>query len=298
MNRVIIFGRAEYKNLRSIKLARAEYIRHNETKAKGDLLFKPEVLFGEDPEEELTELHLEFKRKIHEANDKTLTNTLNALELLLQFAIAGRIDLFIIEAGELPRQQVLEVRNDKSTVHAFVAGLEAMEEERWADAIGPLTDAIDSFARHPWAYNARGDSHFQLDQIEEAASDYETATKLYPDLPNPHLGLAKIAHKRGQRAATIDNCERAMNGSIPHQPGYWICALFQTQVFLDLVEQEAYNGEAERESFLRNANKQISRYESKLRQLGSSRSPLYPSPERLEELSSRYETIAGIEAAT
>ncbi len=297
MSRAIIFGRINFKNLRSVKLARAEYIRHNETKAKNDLLFKPEDLFGEDPEVEYTDLFVEFDRKLHDAGDKTLTNSISALKLLLQFAIAGRLDIFILEPGELPRQVVLEVNNDKSTVHAYAAGMEAFEEKRYADSIGPFTDAIDSFAAHPWAYNARGLAHFELNNLKAAEADFKKARKLYPALPNPHLGLAKIAHSRGERAATIDNCERAMQGSIPHQPGYWISALFQAQVFLDLIEQGKYSGSEERAAYLRKARQLINRYSSKLRQLGSARNAYYPTPEEHQALQDRLAAVSEEEHA-
>ena len=296
MSRVIVFGRIDYKNKRSINFARDEYIRHAETKAKGDMVFRPEQIFGEDLEAELDMLHIEFPRNIHEAHGKTLTNTINLFEVLLQFAIAGRIDAFVLEPGELPKQRVLMVNNDKSTVHAYAAGMEAFEEGRYADAIGPFTDAVESYGKHVWALNARGDAYFELGELEKAEADYKAARDIYPDLPNPHLGLAKIAHARGQRAATIDGCDRAMKGSIPHQPGYWICALFKAEVLLDSIEQ-GKTDELERESYLNNVRQIIERYESKLRQLGDARSEHYPTPESLEKLEARYEALSKEEPA-
>ena len=292
MFRVIIFGRIEFKNQRSIHHARAGYIRNNDTKAKNDLIFRPEALFGEELEEDLDSLHLEFARTTYDAGAKTLQATLDALGVLMQFAIAGRVDVFVLEAGELPQQRVLEVDNDKSIVHAFNAGMEALNEKRYADAVAPLTDAIDGFPRHAWALNARGLARYELGDLDAAEADFKAARKLYPALPSPHLGLAKIAHRRGERAATIDNCERAMNGSIPHQPGYWISALFKAQVLLDVVEQGGTTSPEERRSYLSIARVLLERYEAKLRQLGDAKSELYPDRSELDALRERYEAIA------
>ena len=291
MNRVIIFGRIDYKNKRSVNFARNEYIRHNETKAKGDLIFRPEVFFGEEPDAELDFLHIEFKRKIHEAADKTLQHSLNALEVLMQFAIAGRVDVFVLAAGELPQQRTLTVRNDKSTVHALAAGLEAIEEARYADAIPPLTDAISSYKQHAWALDARSTCHYELGDLEAAEADAKAARAIYPALPNPHLTLARIADQRGERAKAIDGCKRAMDGSIPHQPGYWICALFQAKVLLDLLESGG-GSTTERKSYLNVVRSNLDRYDSKLRQLGNARGPHYPTPAELAGLRERYESVA------
>jgi len=291
MNRVIIFGRIEFKNKRSITLARSEYIRFAETIAKFDLAYQPQTLFGEDPEEELDFLHIELKREVHEASDKTLSHTIGSLEKLLSFAMAGRIDVFILEAGELPRQQILEVNNDKSTVHAFNAGMEAINEKRWADSIGPLTDAIESFPRHPWAYNARGHAYIELNELEKAEADLKISKEMYPALPSHHLGLAKISHARGERSATIDNCDRAMKNSIPHQAGHWICALFKAEVLLDIVESGKTSSPEEAQSFLSVTRSLLERYNSKLRQLGSARNEYYPTPEELNKLQARYEVM-------
>jgi len=291
MNRVIIFGRIEYKNKRSITLARAEFIRFAETIAKFDLSYKPEVLFGEDPEEEIDFLHIELKREVHEATDKTLSHTLSSLEKLLAYAMAGRIDVFILEAGELPRQKILQVDNDKSAVHAFNAGMEAVDEKRWEDAIGPLTDAIDSFPRHPWAYNARGHAYLEMGDLEKAEADLKVSKEMYPALPSHHLGLARISHARNERSATIDNCDRAMKGSIPHQAGHWISALFKAEVLLDIVENGKASSPDEAQSFLSVTRSLLERYASKLRQLGVARSEHYPTPEDLAKLQKRYEQM-------
>lgn len=291
MNRVIIFGRIEYKNKRSVSLARAEYVRFAETIAKFDLSYSPEALFGEDPEEELDFLHIELKREVHEASDKTLSHTIGSLEKLLAFAMAGRIDVFILEAGELPRQRILEVDTDKSTVHAFNAGMEAVNEKRWEDAIGPLSDAINSFERHPWAFNARGHAYLEMGKLEKAEADLKVSKEMYPDLPSHHLGLARIAHARGERSATIDNCDRAMKNSIPHQAGHWICALFKAEVLLDIVENGKTSSPEEAQSFLSVTRSLLERYASKLRQLGSARSEHYPTPEDLNKLQQRYDVL-------
>lgn len=297
MNRIIIFGRIDYKNSRSIKFARSEYTRHAETKAKNDLIFRPEDLFGEDPEAEIEGLTIEFERGIHEATDKTLLNQIGALEVLLQYAIAGRVDFFVIEPGEPPRQETRLVENDKSASFAYRAGIEALEDERYADAIAPLTDAIASYKGHAWALDARASAHLAMSDLAAAERDFEAAKQAYPALPNPHLGLAKIAHSRNQRAETIANCDAAMRSSIPHQPGYWISALYKASVLLDALERGDFDDDEARRSTLVSAKTLLDRYDAKLRQLGSKRADLYPDPAELERLRERLDEVGAMEAA-
>lgn len=297
MNRIIIFGRIDYKNRRSINFARTEYTRHAETKAKNDLIFKPEGLFGEDPEVEYEGLTIEFERAIYEASDKTLLNQFNALEVLLQYAIAGRVDFFVIEPGEPPRQDTRLVRNDKRASFAYTAGAEALEDNRYADAIAPFTDALSTYPGHAWALDGRATANLALGDLAAAEADYTAARASYPALPNPHLGLAKIAHSRNQRAATIDNCDAAMRCSIPHQPGYWISALYKASVLLDVVARGDASDEDERNSYLSIARTLLDRYAAKLRQLGDSRSEYYPEPDELNRLRARLDEVGEMTAA-
>ncbi len=287
MHRVIIFGQIEYKNARSVGFARTEFQRHAETIAKFDTLIRPEAIFGDDPEVDYGSLTITFDRELFDASDKTLNNTIQSLNVLLQFAMAGRIDLFIMEAGDLPRQKTLLVQNEKKTVHAFAAGMEALEEKRYEDSLAPLTDAIASFPRHAWALESRGQAHYELGRLAEAEADFKAALKLYPSYPGAHLGTARIAYAGDRSAATFDSLERAMKASIPHQPGYWISALFKAQVLLDMAEREGVNAREEARGYVSTAKVLLNRYASKLRQLGSARNAYYPTPEELEKLKER-----------
>lgn len=297
MHRVIIFGRIEFKNMRSVGFARTEFQRHSDTIAKYDTLLRPEAIFGDDPEVPYEELSITFDRELFDANDKTLNNTIQGIKVLLQFAMAGRVDVFILEAGDLPRQRVLTVTSEKKTVHAFAAGVEALEEKRYTDAVGPLSDAIGSFARHPWAHEARGQAYYELGRLNEAERDFQTALKLYAGYPGAHLGLARIAYAGGRNAATFDSLERAMKYSIPHQPGYWISALLKAQVMLDMVERERGDDPSAAAGYLSSAKSLLNRYDSKLRQLGSARSHYYPTPDDVQALWARareLEELVGV----
>lgn len=295
MNRVIFFGRIHYKNSRSANLAKDAFIRYAETIAKGDLMYKPEDLFGEEPAEQtFDELFLDFPRKSHdEVSDKTVAHTTQSMETLLQFAMAGRVDCFVITAGELPRQVTRTVDNDKSTAQYYGEGYEAYERGAYEEVVPLMTSAIKSFKNHPWAYDARGLAQLELGNLEEAEADLRKARELYPAAPSPHLGLARIFARRKEYSAAMDSCEKAMAGSIPHQPGYWITALFSSEVMIDrLTDDIGVLSEAEIELYRKSIKQTLDRYQMKLRQLGKDRSAFYPSPERLAELQNRFEQLS------
>ena len=293
MNSVILFGQIHYKNKRAINFARSEYTRFTDTIAKNDLLFKPADLFGEDPEAELTDLVLNFERSRHDAGDKTLANTERGLEVLLQFAIAGRVDLFYLDPSlGVPDQVTLGVDSDKSTVQYYLSGRLALEERSMAEAETHFTATLDSYAKHVWALDGRAEARLALDKVDEAHADWRAARELYPKLPNPHYGLARIAYRQRRFAETTDHLKAAMKNSIPHQAGYWIAALFQADVLLDEAERRGPDQE-QVTGFLNSASHLLERYHVKLRQLGNKRTEHYPSPERHEDLVARHAKLSG-----
>ena len=293
MNRIIFFGRVQFKDQRSVTLAKEAYIRHTESITKFDMLYRPEALFGEDLEAEFTDLVIEFERKAHEANDKTVSHTIQSMEVLLQYAIAGQIDAFVIAANELPRQYTRRVVSEKRPARHYNAGLEAHEDGNFEEAIQEFTRSLAAYRPNPWAYNARGLAYLELGRLDEAEADLRAARELYPDFPSPHLGLARIFVARSKDSAALDACIQAMAGSIPHQPGYWISALFATDVMLGRLERDADKlSPDEAELYTKKAQEYTDRYELKLRQLGSQYNPYYPDAEQLRTLQARLEQIS------
>lgn len=293
MNKVVFFGRIHFKNKRSVTFAKEAFIRYNETIAKGDMMLRPEALFGEELELDFDQLSLEFEKNSYEATDKTISHTMQSMEALLQYAVAGQVDAFVIAANDLPEQITLTVNPDKSTAHAYITGVEALEASRYQEAVEALSESIDSYANHPWAYNARGLAYFELGDLDKAQDDFTTSKSMYAGLPSPHLGLAKIFAKRGELSAAMDSCKRAMKCSIPHQPGFWIATLFLREIMLDRLESDlAKMSSAEADLYFRGIGTDIERYDLKLRQLGKARSKYYPTPEYLQKLQSRFEELS------
>ena len=298
MNRVIFFGRIHFKNKRSVNLAKAAYIRFNETIAKGDLLYRPDALFGDEEAilEEFEDLHLDFPRKsFGEVTDKTLTHTERGMTTLLGYAMAGRIDMFVITAGELPRQITGTVDNSKSAAQYFVAGQEALESGRHREAVDAFTDSIRSFGRHPWAYDARALAYYALGDLAEAEADFRRAREEYPSLPSPHLGLARIFARQERYSAAMDSGRLAMEHSIPHQPGYWITALFLAEVMMARLEKEMGQlSETEVDLYQKQVGGFLDRYAMKLKQLGGNRTEYYPTPETHAALVERFEGLRAV----
>ncbi len=292
MNRVIFFGRIHFKNKRSVTFAKEAFIRYAETIAKNDMLYRPEALFGEDLTADFDQLWLEFDRKSHEAPDKTVNHTIQSMETLLEFAIAGQVDFFVIAANELPKQITRRVVSEKTPAQHYTNGLAALEEQDFAGAVRELTSSLASHEDNPWAYNGRGLAYFELDKLKESEADFLQARERYPNFPSPHLGLAKIYHRRNQPSAALDSCTRAMSGSIPHQPGYWISALFSANVMITRLENDMDKlSPAEAELFYKKSQDFLDRYTQKLRQLGAQKNEHYPAQSELRALQARLEQI-------
>lgn len=298
MNKIIIFGRLEFLNKRGINLAKDSYIRFCEKTAKGDIIYSPESIFGEEPEEaEIDFLHIDFPMNRTEAEERRVTNTIDGLKTLLEYAVAGMIDVFVRRNGDFFEQTKLEVRSGKSPAKAYNKGIELFEQEEYEGAILKFDRAIAKYENFSWAYNQRGLAYMELKKYDEALADFEKCKELYPHLPSPYLGIAQIQKIKGNSSAAVDNCLKAIKNSIPLQPGYWICSLFQAEILIEYLEKEHFSSEQEAENYYKTASYICQRYDYKLKSLGNNITSYYPSRETLTSLQDRLKAVEELSAA-
>jgi tetratricopeptide (TPR) repeat protein len=72
-------------------------------------------------------------------------------------------------------------------------GRKLIQEEKYAESIGPLTQAVKLDPFLSQAFNARGYAYFRLKRYKEAIGDFNQAIKLNPIYTNAYVnrGLAR-----------------------------------------------------------------------------------------------------------
>ncbi|NJL95131.1 MAG: tetratricopeptide repeat protein, partial [Anaerolineae bacterium] len=139
------------------------------------------------------------------------------------------------------------VRYDPGAYQAnYYLGLFALQERRPAEAIPPLTAAIDAFPGYGLAYAARGVAYRLTEQWQQALADLEQAVVLVPEDRYNYYELGLVLQNLADLAYEGGNIERAetlyedageayttyLNSSPPSSD-----ALTQAQIGLEYVQQ-------------------------------------------------------------
>ncbi|GAB4249223.1 MAG: hypothetical protein Kow0027_12010 [Saprospiraceae bacterium] len=230
--KVILSGCLEFGTQRSFDQVFKFYEHRTENYYRNDILFKAEEVF--DPET----FTLNIPRYINnECPEKRWKNTLNLLEYVSQYAVAGDVKAWVIGGGKPVIDRVIEPSGDKSATQAFLEGRElihksGMEEE----AMKALNKAIDKFERHALAYERRGHINFTLRNFDDALYDFSKSIDINPNHPDAYWGRANTYLVKKEYKSALADLEKAIKTSIPHQPIFWSARRLKGEIHLMLEE--------------------------------------------------------------
>ena len=243
--KVIASGHLEFGNARSFERMVQSYQQRLETYYKNDIFLRPEELWTGDS------TFLSIPRMTVHAVEKTWRNTINLLESIVQFAMAGSVSLWKLDNGAMLEHVVIEPRCEKSAVQSFLLGRELISKGKRGEAKEALNQAIEKFERHALAYERRGYVNFMLNNYEDAIYDFSKSIDINPNNPEAYVGRALVRMATGGLPAALSDVEMALKTSIPHQPIYWKARRLKGEIHL---EREEYT-QAEKE--LRDFTKRI-----------------------------------------
>ncbi|PHI18491.1 hypothetical protein CEQ90_17580 [Lewinellaceae bacterium SD302] len=233
-NRIIIAGQLEFGSDRVYEQVVQQYMHRMEHYYKNDILLKAEDIFREE------DRTLDVPRKVVPATDRQWLNTLNLLTRVSTFSIAGDLNLWRLQGGQMKEHHVLEPRGDRTTTQLYLKGRELLDqEEKFSEARDALTKAIESFERHSIAYERRGYTNYQLQNYKDALYDYEKSIKISPSRPAPHYGrgLVNLLHVDRTEVA-VEDFEKVTKLAIPHQDIYWLARAMRGDALMKLDRQE------------------------------------------------------------
>ncbi len=214
--KTIIKGRLEFGTSKSYDKVLKMYQHRVENYYKSDIALEEEEIFDEESKS------LNIPRLITQSTRKTWKNTFSLLEYVAQFAVAGNMSLWMTDNGTILHQGTIEPQSDKVAVQSFLRGRELIEQDgQENEAMSALSRAIEKYERHANAYERRGYINLKLKNYKDARYDFSKSIDINPNLPEPHMGRAKIEMLEGNYDKAIVDLTGAVKRSIPLQPIYW-----------------------------------------------------------------------------
>jgi len=232
--KTIFSGHFEFGTERSYSRMFDMFEHRAENYYRNSILLKSEEVFSEE------DLAMDVPRLIVQAaTAKEWRNTINMLEFVAQYAIAGSFNAWMVEDGKVSKYRFIEPDSDKAAVQAFLHGRDLIKEDgREEEAMKALSRAIDKFERHAKAYERRGFVNHQLRNFEDAVYDYSKSIDINPNAAEPYMGRALVFIVKEQYAKAAEDLEFAIKRSIPLQPLFWQARRIKGECHLRLEDWE------------------------------------------------------------
>lgn len=229
--KTIFSGHLEFGNKRSYDQVLKMYEHRFENYYRKAILLLAEDIFFEDT------FSLDVSRAIHQATSKQWNSTVNLLQYVAQYAIAGNFRAWKLEDGKCLDEVFIEPDGDKAAVQNFLHGRSLIKEDgKENEAKKALSRAIEKFERHALAYERRGFMNYRLGNFDDALYDYTKSIDLSPINPEPYLGRAYTRRQKEDIQGAIADLGMAAKKSIPHQAIYWQARRVKGE--LHLVQKE------------------------------------------------------------
>ncbi|THH37579.1 tetratricopeptide repeat protein [Neolewinella litorea] len=227
--KVIIAGQLEFGSERAYNQVMEQYAHRMENYYKNDILLKPETIFKED------ELTLDVPRTVLPSTERLWLNTLNLLERVVTFSIAGSLNLWRLDAGVMIDHYQLEPKSDRTTVQLFNRGREMVDQrDNEEEALKMMTKVVSRFERHAQAYERRGFVNYRLGNDKDALYDYTKSISINPLMPESYYGRGLVHSRQNNMAEAAADFEAVTKNSIPHQAIYWMAQVALGDAYLTL----------------------------------------------------------------
>jgi len=229
--KTIISGQLEFGSAKSYeKVVRMCEQRVENFYRTAELLFKVEEVLDEETHT------LSIPRLVIHATDKGWQNTIKLLEYINQFAIAGDVQIWMVDSGKVLKHKVIEPKSEKAAIQEYLRGRELVAEGLEKEAKAALSSAIEKYQRHARAYERRGYVNFLLQNYEDAIYDYTKSININPKNPEPYLGRGIIKMKQDDLEGAVADMEMAIKNSIPLQPIHWKARRIKGECLLRLED--------------------------------------------------------------
>ena len=231
--KTIFSGRLEFGTNRSFDQVIKMYEHRKENYYKNEVALKVEEVFYSD------DYMFDVPKMVTTVTDKEWRNTINLINHIAQFSIAGDFSAWMIEDGKVINQAHIEPQSDKTAVVAYLKGRELVSEDgKEEEAKKALSKAIEKFERHALAYERRGYVNFKLENFADAMYDYNKSIGINPKKAEPYFGRAFVKITLDDLEGAILDFELAAKNSIPLQNIYWKSRRLKAECLMKLEKHE------------------------------------------------------------
>ena len=227
--KIIIAGQLEFGNQKVFQQVYDQYVHRMENYYKDDILIKPDKFFNEE------QLSLVIPRTVLVSSERHWLNTVNLLKRVVDFSIAGSLNMWRLSAGKIIDHHLLEPKAERTTVQIFNKGRELIgQEDQEAKAKAMMDKVVKRFDRHAQAYERRGFINLSLKNLDDALYDYNKSLKINPTMPEAYYGRGIVHSRREDWEAAAQDFEAVTKNSIPYQAIYWRAQVALGDAFLRL----------------------------------------------------------------
>ena len=225
----IIQGRLTFGTRKSYDKVVKMYEYRTETYYKNDILLEKEDIFSDEL------MVLTVPRFVGNATDKGFKNTISLLHYCAQFAVAGAMQAWMIEEGQVLNQAEIAPDSDRAVVQQFNKGdILFKEGGKEEEAIEAFNKTIERYNMHAQAYERRGWTNMHLHHFQRALDDFNKSISLDDSIAYAYYGKAIIKHNEHNLTEAIANYELALKKSVALQPLYWKARLRKAECHIEL----------------------------------------------------------------
>lgn len=232
-HKTIIQGRIEFGNEKSYDKVFKMFEYRTDSYYKSDIIIVQEEVFNKEI------LALEVPRYVGQHLEKTYRNTVSLLQYCAQFAVSGEIRAWQTGGGKVRSYAYIEPESDKAAVISFRKGKDlASKDGREQEALEALSEAIEKYNRHAYAYEKRGEVNYILKKYHDSLRDFNKCLAIDDSIPDAYMGRANIALKDNDLQTAIENLDTTIKKSIALQAIYWKARKLKMECHLKLGEYE------------------------------------------------------------
>ncbi len=257
----IFQGNFHFGNTKSYDKVLRMFDHRIENYYKGDIVFKAEEVFKTGA------VSMEIPRTVINITEKTWKNTVDLLQYVSQFAVAGNVGAWMTEEGTIRRYAWIEPKGDKAVVQKYQAAISLVDEGKEEEAMKELTKAIELYDKHAQAYERRGYVNYILKKYTDAERDFSKSVALDRSNSPAYYGRARIKMMREEWSGAIDDLKMAIKTSLALQDIHWSARRLKGECHMKLEQfKEAefefrfFNGRQFRSSSPNSAYKRWSLY--------------------------------------
>jgi len=213
--KVIIQGWLEFGSQKRFDKVQKMLIWRAETHYKNESLLDPEIVF----DEESKTLHI--GRLVEQATRKSWNNTVSLLEYAAEFAISGKIEVWI--AGMAPNRHhfIIEPKSDRDVVVKYKEGKQLLAAKKAKEAIVAFEEVIGLYSNHFLAYLGLVDAHLLTSDRKQAALYIDKARSIRDNDPGLYMRSGLLSMHQNKHEEAVEAFSLCTRFAIALQPVYW-----------------------------------------------------------------------------